>query len=204
MNTSQQPITPTIEALEGTTYKIELTTSSIGKPVGRYYKRLTSGPNKGRYKLLQNFAFSKEENRTSWVENKLAVINKRIQEKTEVTTAKKKIRADMQHGFAVGQILYDSWGYDQTNIDFYEVVEVKTKSVLLQSIGAEVVSQSEGIDSAFVVPDATRKFGPAERKVVQFYLRSPDNTPVFYIKMETGSLSLYDAVPKGLQKTWGR
>ncbi|MGG5373488.1 hypothetical protein [Enterococcus sp. AZ196] len=36
----------------------------------------------------------------------------------------------------VGTILYERWGYDQTNIDFYEVVKISDKSIWLKEIEA--------------------------------------------------------------------
>ena len=39
----------------------------------------------------------------------------------------------------VGDILYSSWGYDQTNIEFFKVVKVSKFSVWIQEIGKEVV-----------------------------------------------------------------
>ena len=39
----------------------------------------------------------------------------------------------------VGDILYSSWGYDQTNIEFFKVVRVSEFSVWIQEIGKKVV-----------------------------------------------------------------
>ena len=36
----------------------------------------------------------------------------------------------------VGQIFKYSWGYDQTNVDYYEVQKVKGKSMIVCKIGA--------------------------------------------------------------------
>jgi hypothetical protein len=36
--------------------------------------------------------------------------------------------------WAVGDVVYNSWGYEQTNIDFYQVVEVKAKSIVIREI----------------------------------------------------------------------
>jgi hypothetical protein len=36
--------------------------------------------------------------------------------------------------FTVGDVVYNSWGYEQTNIDWYEVTEVLAKSVRLRPI----------------------------------------------------------------------
>jgi hypothetical protein len=37
----------------------------------------------------------------------------------------------------VGDIFVCSWGYDQTNIDYYKVMEVKNKSVVIAPIGQD-------------------------------------------------------------------
>ena len=42
-----------------------------------------------------------------------------------------KARKAFEHTLKVGDILYSSWGYDQTNIDFYEVVETKGKKTVV-------------------------------------------------------------------------
>ncbi len=38
------------------------------------------------------------------------------------------------YNFKVGQIFYNSWGYEQTNVDFYQVVKVTDKSVEFRAI----------------------------------------------------------------------
>jgi len=43
------------------------------------------------------------------------------------------------HTLKVGDVLYSSWGYDQTNIDFYEVVDTTDKSVKLWQMAQDTV-----------------------------------------------------------------
>lgn len=43
-------------------------------------------------------------------------------------------RAAFQHSYVVGDILTCSWGYDQTNVDAYEVVDLKGKHIMLRRI----------------------------------------------------------------------
>jgi hypothetical protein len=52
-----------------------------------------------------------------------------------------------------GAILYTSWGYDQTNVDFYEVVGLTPsgKSALIRPMAQSVVSAGAGSDN--VTPD---------------------------------------------------
>lgn len=44
------------------------------------------------------------------------------------------------HSLKVGDVVYNSWGYDQTNVDFYQVVAVPSnKTVRIQAIGSEMI-----------------------------------------------------------------
>lgn len=40
-----------------------------------------------------------------------------------------------------GDIFYSSWGYDQTNIDFYKIVRATDKTVWIQEIEKEYIKQ---------------------------------------------------------------
>jgi hypothetical protein len=56
-----------------------------------------------------------------------------------------------------GSILYSSWGYEQTNIDFYIVLERKPKSVVLQMVGQD--KTYDGPDNGKCAPDVTMFIG---------------------------------------------
>jgi hypothetical protein len=45
-----------------------------------------------------------------------------------------------QHNIKIGDIFYNSWGYDQTNIDYFQVVSVTAKTVSLRQIKSESVN----------------------------------------------------------------
>lgn len=47
----------------------------------------------------------------------------------------RKERTEFKHGLKVGDYLSSTWGYDQTNVDFYIVVEVLAKSVKIAPVG---------------------------------------------------------------------
>ena len=58
----------------------------------------------------------------------------------------------------VGGIYYTSWGYDQTNVDFYQVVGRTAKTVQYIALGKTVADDSsEGVD--MVIPEKFRKPG---------------------------------------------
>lgn len=56
--------------------------------------------------------------------------------------AKKEYRQkkNAPHTLKPGDILFTSWGWEQTNIDFFRVVAVKSKTITLQEIGATSVT----------------------------------------------------------------
>jgi hypothetical protein len=57
-----------------------------------------------------------------------------LQRKQEEAQKKK----EFQHGVNVGDIFYTSWGYDQTNVDFYQVTKVMGKAVEIRKIQGKV------------------------------------------------------------------
>ena len=36
-----------------------------------------------------------------------------------------------------GDIIYDSWGYEQTNVDFYKIIEIKGRTATIQELGQD-------------------------------------------------------------------
>lgn len=57
-----------------------------------------------------------------------------------------------KYGVQVGDVFYNSWGYEQTNIDFYEVVKLRGKTqIVVRPIKSEVV-RSLGFASYMVKP----------------------------------------------------
>lgn len=71
------------------------------------------------------------------------VLNRR-QERTAV---------DASAHFAVGDIVYNSWGWEQTNIDFYKVIKVHKNSVTLQGIADERTYTSSMTGTCVPCPD---------------------------------------------------
>ena len=54
--------------------------------------------------------------------------------------------------FKVGDIIVNSWGYDQTNIDAYQVVRATKSTVWMKPIATESVPGSDGFMSCQVKP----------------------------------------------------
>lgn len=50
------------------------------------------------------------------------------------------------HNVQVGDIYSTSWGYDQTNVEFFEVIEVRGKFAILREIASAVSHERSGAD----------------------------------------------------------
>lgn len=66
-----------------------------------------------------------------------------------------------------GVVLRSSWGYDQTNIDFYKVTKVQNGWAWIQSMGQIWVS-NEGWMAETVVPGEVIEGKPVRRKIKNF------------------------------------
>ena len=92
------------------------------------------------------------------VENAEAVLKSRAERKAQIKANAEELRAAVK----VGSIFCYSWGYEQTNINFYQVIEIKGKSTLIiREIAKESVKQT-GWASDEVVPAVNQFVGAPE------------------------------------------
>lgn len=114
------------------------------------------------------------------------------------TTAKRSARAAFVNPYKVGDILHGSWGYDQTNCDFFQVLEVRPHALKIHKIGGNLVA-STGPDSADVVPvkDAFLERHQPVWVTIQIDPRYGHSIP----SPEYGSLSKWDGRP--CYSSWG-
>lgn len=107
-------------------------------------------------------------------------------------------RKNFEHGLKVGDILYSSWGYDQTNINFYQVTEVRGKEVVIREIASKLLS-SDGYGSDKVTAVPNHFIGPELRR------RPQGSAGHMYVKID-GSQSgwLWDGKPeRATSSGWG-
>lgn len=109
-------------------------------------------------KPLWNYSFRSEAQRQSQIEETIKDRKALLKYKAE----RLEERRNFQHGLQAGDILYSSWGYDQTNINFYEVIEAGAKEVIIR----EVAQKTTGSEMAaeYVVPVPGKYVGPALRR----------------------------------------
>lgn len=76
----------------------------------------------------------------------------------------------------VGDLFYSSWGYDQTNIDFYQVTAVKGKMIEAAQIGGK--STYDGPMNGHTSPVPNHFIGDPKRYLVRF---TGNDSPYFKV-----------------------
>lgn len=109
-------------------------------------------------------------------------IAKRIQDTVAARKAQldakaieRKERLAWKHGLVVGDILYASWGYDQTNVDFYQVIALKGKKMVEVR---HIRSKDDPQKQDHVLPVANTFSGPTFRKTPQKGYRGDPNIKI--------------------------
>ncbi len=108
-------------------------------------------------KPLWHYKFRSESQFDRQVEKSIEHRRKWLERKKEQREERKKYR----HDYKVGDILSSSWGYDQTNIDFYQVVATTEKSIVIRPIAQKIVRSRPPQD--YVVPVKNKFTGGKER-----------------------------------------
>ena len=111
------------------------------------------------YKNEFNLKFKSVERMYEYISGFIAG-HLKAKEMREKRKEEAKVRAaEMSANVKVGDIFVDSWGYDQTNVDFYQVVaKPSAKTVIVREIACRTEEDSEmshGMaDNVFPVRDA--------------------------------------------------
>ena len=108
-----------------------------------------------------HFVFKTMDARNDYIckyENNIRAYNKAKEDRKDKRMAPTTLKA--------GDILYASWGYEQTNIDFYEVTKVIGKrTVEIREIACEVIDPE--FDRGHKIPVPGKFIGKPEKKVVR-------------------------------------
>lgn len=121
-------------------------------------------------------------------------------EKTESKQRAVRLKQEFKKNpsIKIGDIFYDSWGYEQTNIDYYEVVAVKGLSVHFRRITGHV-TESSFMSGPKVANKGDFKDEEVHKKMVRF---DYNGEPRF--KSSCGSISRASAeqLKNGITCSW--
>lgn len=111
-----------------------------------------------------NYSFKSAERRAEWVAQWFKSQDSAAASKASRASVKKAQRA-AGHQLAVGDVLRSSWGYDQTNIDYYEVTALVGKRMVEIRELAQETEETQFMQGK-CVPVKGSYLGEAMRKVV--------------------------------------
>lgn len=152
--------------------------AKTGKPAAAVYSGKSDKP-------LWDYFFGSEAAREQYIDHQV--------EKSKAAMSARQERAqtkrDFQHGLKDGDILYSSWGYDQTNVNFYEVVRTTEKGVAVREVASKVVREERGATYVVAVPG--RFIGAPLMKIPQ------TRSGGVYVKISSSQTAyLWDGKPK--------
>lgn len=95
-----------------------------------------------------NFSYVFLDHRNTTIKKEKEMADLRFEQKEQKKAERKAFTPDLN----VGDIYVDSWGYEQTQVDFYQIIEVVGKhTAVFQAIASETVDGSQGHDCDQVV-----------------------------------------------------
>lgn len=111
-------------------YYFEVFEDTKGRPCAKMIRNTPKG--KRKTKTLYNYYFGTEAGRNEWVSLQKESILKKDSDKKKRSEEKKQAAKEAK--VDVGDIFVWSWGWEQTNIDFFQVTERKGQSIVLKQI----------------------------------------------------------------------
>lgn len=120
-------------------------------PKGKYAKSIT----------LFNYGFPSLEKAAGYYTNYISKIQAEEKRKADEKAATKERNANFNASafYSVGDIVVNSWGYEQTNIEFYQVIEVKNKSLLVREVGQTQLNHMSHGMACDVLPEKDNFIG---------------------------------------------
>lgn len=146
----------------------------------------------GQHKYRFNYKFHSLAQLETFVAKEQTIIKKEIADKEIVNAKIKESKKDAIKHFKVGDIFYDSWGYEQTNINFYQVVELKKASVVIREIAQNKITKGYLQGTTTPIKDDFIGDKILKRIITNYY----NDKVQHYIKSKFGWVSRWDGRPK--------
>jgi hypothetical protein len=146
--------------------KYEVYVKPSDKYLGQYIVTVFRGKSTKPY---ANYRYTSMEEAGKAVDKFVQAIIADYERKAEYQKEKKQKAKIMFDNIKVGDIFYTSWGYDQTNVEMYQVIEKGEKTVMVAEIAQETVPGTEGFMSSNVRPVPNKFVGEPFRAVVNQY-----------------------------------
>ena len=115
--------------------------------------------------------FRNLDKREAWISEQKAGEDASVKFKAELAETKARQVAEMCEQIKVGTLLHYSWGYDQTQCEYFQVVARTARTATIREIGSESVPGSDGFMSEYrrPVPDAFLDSSRPMRKKINVF-----------------------------------
>ena len=130
------------------------------------------------------YEFKTPERMAQYIEGYIEGYKEAQEYKAQKKAKKKEAIASSAKAIAPGDIFYTSWGYDQTNVEFYKVLSIKGQKVTLVEVAQKVAEAEMTYENVLPVADAeiskpfTRMVGEYGFKINSFaYASKWDGKP---------------------------
>lgn len=132
------------------------------------------------------------------LQNLRKLINFKWRKHQEKLQAKRAAKSTFVNPFKIGQILHTSWGYDQTNIEYYQVTKTGKMSISIRPISQSC--KEDSFMSGNAIPHKDSFIGQETTQIIQVY----ENGHA-YVSDPSGH-GLYevstDEIKKGIRCSW--
>ncbi len=108
--------------------------------------------------------FKSVERRAEYIKEFEEMKLKYIKEDIEYKRVQKEKRAEAIKTLSIGDIFHCGWGYDQTQCDFYKMIDFKGVTGTFIAIGNIQTSRESGYDSCYEIADPSKTFGEPFKK----------------------------------------
>ena len=125
------------------------------------------------------YYFNNEMEAVRFIKNRVEYELKLINDRIERRETEKELKKNYKTSLKVGDIMHGSWGYDMTINEFYQITEIKNRTVILRELG--MLRKAAGFGYEDVKPEANCFVGEPIKRILQvsFY----NGKPYEYIKL---------------------
>jgi len=115
-------------------------------------------------KPSKHLCFRTEERREEWTQDIFENVKANTEAKEARAAKDKAAKAEAADTVQVGDVFSSSWGYDQTNVDFYKCVAKRGQMLDVIKVGSLVDHSDQGSD--YLLPDVACEIGEVMTKRV--------------------------------------
>jgi len=94
----------------------------------------------------------------------------------------------------IGDIFVNEWGYDQTNVNFFQVVRKTKKTIVVRSIESIKDYNSQSMTGK-AIPNRNKFIGEEIRKIPYEYTKTDHCLKGIYVSFEYGCGHLWNGKP---------